>query len=377
MADNKPIIIYISPGPVYRPENRSYQEKHIRLSSVYSGYIFTTSSRQEEMNIGSFKYSSMLSNETKLADLKFLIFCIKKARELRKAGIKVRVVDAYDPIKTGLIACVVAKLLKTKMTVQVNGVYTSPAEWVDNANSLSTIVKKNMYPLIMRFVLKRADGIKLLFSSQIDIFSKITKGKIIRNFANYVDTEVFLEKSDVDVQKEVLFVGYPFKRKGVDILIEAFKKIAPKHPDWKLKILGWYPDTAELYKAIDNHPQIYHVKAVHHHEMPMHLNACSILALPSRSEAMGRVLVEAMAAGRPRIGSNVDGIPTVITDGVDGILVNPEDPDDLAEKLVLLITDPDLRSHLGNNARERAIREFNKEIYFANISSFFNEVIHS
>jgi glycosyltransferase involved in cell wall biosynthesis len=92
---------------------------------------------------------------------------------------------------------------------------------------------------------------------------------------------------------------------------------------------------------------------------------------------MGRVLLEAMAAGKPRIGSNVDGIPTVINDGVDGFLCEPESIEDLAEKLDRLMSDPILRSNLGAAGRLRAEKEFNHEIYMKNLVSFYNNVISS
>ena len=53
----------------------------------------------------------------------------------------------------------------------------------------------------------------------------------------------------------MFFAGFPFKLKGVDILIEAFKKVALKYPDWRLKILGWYLDITKLSEAIAGHPR--------------------------------------------------------------------------------------------------------------------------
>ena len=97
----------------------------------------------------------------------------------------------------------------------------------------------------------------------------------------------------------------------------------------------------------------------------------------SRSEAMGRDLAEAMAAGKPRIGSNVDGIPSVINDGVDGLLVEPGNIDDPAEKLPMLMSNQELRQRLGKAGEIRAKKEFTKSIYFENLTNFYNEVLKS
>lgn len=178
-------------------------------------------------------------------------------------------------------------------------------------------------------------------------------------------------------QEEFDIAGFTYKRKGVDILIESFKRLADRHPQWKLKIPGWFPEPKELMAEIGGHEQIFHANPVHHHEMPDQIKSCAIFVLPSRSEAMGRVLLEAMATGKPRIGSNVDGIPTVINNGIDGFLVQPGSVDDLTEKLDLLMSDSDLRKSQGDKARERAAREFSSEVYNNNVVAYYNEVINS
>ena len=266
----------------------------------------------------------------------------------------------------------VAKITRAKFAPEVNGVYTSQAEWLDEPDSLSNKAKRTVYPIIMRYVLSRAHGIRLLFEDQINPFKRVCSGKIVESFHCFVPISQFRPFTE---NKEVLFVGFPFKRKGVDILIKAFKKVAPKYPDWKLKILGWFPDPTELQAAIGIHPQIYHHPPVHHDKMPEIIGSCAILVLPSRSEAMGRVLVEAMAAGKPRIGSNVDGIPTVINDGVDGLLVEPENVDDLANKLDLLMGSKELRKTMGEAGARRAREEFTEERYIENVISFYKAVI--
>ncbi len=365
-------ILFISPGPTIRPHSDLYQSRLKELSKSFKGYIFTTSSIKEAFPIGDFTYQSMEFSNSKIRILKFLFFCIWNALKLLIKGEKIDLVTTYDPLSSGVIGLVVSYIHRTKFAPQVNGVYTSPSEWVDNAVAMETKLKKAIYPLIMHFVLKHADGITLLFKGQIDPFKKVIQDKIIHNFHSFVSIEDFRNISE---DKEILFVGFPFKRKGVDILIEAFKKIAPKYPEWKLKILGWFPNPEELNKAIDGHPQIYHHKPVLHQEMPEHIGSCAILVLPSRSEAMGRVLVEAMAAGKPRIGSNVDGIPTVINNGVDGLLFEPENADDLAEKLNMLMSNPDLRRKLGKAGEIRARQEFTKEQYVRNLTNFYNKVL--
>ena len=368
----KHTVLYINPGPSYYPHTELYQKEYKKLSKYFKGYILTSAPRQEYFDIGAFTYISMKSDGSKIDKLKFFFFCLWHSINFLMQGQKIDLVKTYDPLATGLIGLVIARVLRAKFAVEVNGVYTSAAEWLDNPDSLENKIKKKIYPLIMKFVLKRADGIRLLFKQQIDRFKDLLHDKVIYDFRRWVSTSDF---RNIREDKDVLFVGFPFKRKGVDVLIKAFKKISPRYPEWKLKILGWYPNPEELYKAIDGHPQIYHHKPVPTKEMPKHIASCAIFVLPSRSEAMGRVLLEAMAAGKPRIGSNVDGIPMVINDGADGLLVKPGDVDDLAKKLDLLMGNPDLRHRLGRAGYIRARKEFTLDVYIKNLTNFYNDVL--
>jgi len=368
---NKLRVLYINPGPISGAKSSLYQKQFITLSKQLRGYIFTTSSLSENIKIGEFEYLSCPRNKF-FFNLRFLAFCIQKSVSLRMVKEKIDCIITYDPLKTGLIGSIIKFLLSAKLVVEVNGVYTSQVVWIDGKKCFRNSIKKFFTPFIMWFVFKMADGIKILFPTQIDQFKNALHKKPIVSFPAWVPIESFHNKME---KKEILFVGFPYKIKGVDILISSFKKIAPQYPDWTLKILGWFPDTTELYAAIDSHPQIYHHPPVYYSEMPNHIGECGILVLPSRTEAMGRVLVEAAAAGKPRIGSNVDGIPTVIEHGVDGYLVEPENVDELASKMALLMGDKNLRQKIGTAAAQRAKKDFSEDAYIQNTVKFYSKIV--
>lgn len=346
-----------------------YQAKFLALSPYLNGYILTNGSNSESFEIGDFNFKSCV-RISKFNSLKFVLFCLYQALKIKKNG-GVDCIISYDPLKTGFIGCLLKKLLATKLIVEVNGVYTSPVVWEDTPNSLSRHVKKWIIPKLMTFVFFFSDGIKLQFPTQIDEFKKVTKGKVKRVFSDWVPTSKF---KNIKENKELLLIGFPFKIKGVDVLIEAFKQVAPQFPDWNLKILGWYPNVNELMKAIGSHPQIIHSPPVNYSEVVQHIGECGVFVLPSRTDARPRVLIESAAAGKPRVGSNVDGIPLLIEDGVDGFLVEPEDVNGLAIVLERLMRDPNLRKKIGTNAQDRARSDFSEYIYISNTIDFLNNV---
>jgi glycosyltransferase involved in cell wall biosynthesis len=226
---------------------------------------------------------------------------------------------------------------------------------------------------LVRFVLSRAAGIRLLHPSQLEkIGYRRRPGQVVEQIPDFVDTSVFVQLGE---EKTILVVGFPFFVKGIDTAIAAFRQVAAAHPDWVLKIMGHYPDGEELQKAIGDCPRIVHQPPVTHRHMPAHIGRCGIVLQPSRTEAMGRVLVEAMAAGKPRVASRVGGIPTVVADGEDGILVDPEDVDGFARALAALMSSAELRQRLGAAGARRAASELSTDEYFRKTERFYRRVI--
>jgi glycosyltransferase involved in cell wall biosynthesis len=374
MKNNKLLLLF--PGPEYHIKT----EKLESLSNSFTGTVVTSSPRvelQKTTQVGSFRYCcfNVSYKSRPIANLKYMALVILFAiRERIRQQQKYNLVVTYDPLKTGILGAICSIILGCKFAPEVNGVYHCAAEYLDGPR-FSTFLKKIAYPIIQRIVLSKANGVKTLFPGQVD---KVVGDRdvVIRSFPNHVEIDKFLTLP-LDVSSPViLFVGFPFKRKGVDILINAFKIISSEFPQWELRIVGWYPDRRLLNSYIDSHPKIKYFLPVEYSEIPSLISECSIFVLPSRSEAMGRVLVETMAAGKVRIGARVDGIPYVIEDGVDGLLFEKENASDLADVLKSAILDNSLRAKLALNGRLRAEKFFTKEEYVENIINFYKKVIN-
>jgi glycosyltransferase involved in cell wall biosynthesis len=126
--------------------------------------------------------------------------------------------------------------------------------------------------------------------------------------------------------------------KGVDVLIDAAARLHAKLPATAFLFVGDGPLRAALAAraAAAGLPARF---AGQRDDVPALLRLCAVVVLPSRQEAFGRVLIEAMAAGVPVIASAVGGIPEVCVDGVTALLVPPEDPEALAVAIALTLTD--------------------------------------
>lgn len=343
------------------------------MSRYCCGTVLTSGPSAKLVHFGRFEVICVRDSKHKSwrSTVKFLLLGLWHLVKAKYNKNPFELIVTYDPLKSGLIGLVLKKLLNTKLSVEVNGDYTDPVNYVEFDNLLYRKYKRFLFIHVERLVLNNSDGIKLLYDHQIDYFKPLNRSPVIQRFANYVNAKDF---NNLGETKEVLFVGFPLVVKGVDILVNAFKKVARENPAWKLKILGDYGDYPEFDKLenlIASEDNIFHHPPVDPAEMPEHIGSCGIFVLPSRTEAMGRVLIEAMAAGKPRLGSKVGGIPTVIEDGIDGMLFKSEDVDDLASKLSTLMNDKSLRKRLSNNAKIRYKTEFQASHYFAKLERFY------
>jgi phosphatidyl-myo-inositol alpha-mannosyltransferase len=161
----------------------------------------------------------------------------------------------------------------------------------------------------------------------------------------------------VNDELEVLFVGRPEERKGLPVLVQAFEALV-EHVPARLTVVGAGAD--DVHRYITDPAAEKRIRAlgrVDHDELWTRLHAADVLCAPSLSgESFGMILTEAFAAGTPVIASNIAGYADVVTDGVDGVLVPPADPQRLAEELQAMHHEPERRQAMGLAARGSAER---------------------
>ncbi len=156
--------------------------------------------------------------------------------------------------------------------------------------------------------------------------------------------------------KVVVAGGRLVRQKGYDRLIDAFEKVAQKHPDWHLRIYG----QGELRKRLRGRitrsaaPDNMHLMGFTD-QLPQKLSEGSIFALSSRFEGFGLVLIEAMGCGLPVVSFDCKHGPAdIIEHDVDGLLVTNHDIDGLAAAIESLIVDPERRRKMGEAALRKS-----------------------
>jgi len=164
--------------------------------------------------------------------------------------------------------------------------------------------------------------------------------------------------------------------KGHEFLIRAMKKVLDEVPDAQLLIVGDGPCQRELVNLtleLEVGNAVFIEGSMADTLMP--LSAMDIFVLPSVQEGLGLALMEAMAASKAVIGSNVGGVYSLIKDGKTGLLVEPKDPDALSEAITRLLKDRGLAKDMGRAARALIEEKFSLEIMAEKVEKVYEEAI--
>jgi glycosyltransferase involved in cell wall biosynthesis len=193
----------------------------------------------------------------------------------------------------------------------------------------------------------------------------------VRSFrvSNPID-DIFFTVKDRSIPSEqiILFIAAIRHRKGLHILIEAFKKLLNAKPDLKLRILGrtdWDEDYVADLKhknrlLIDN-GNIDFLGVVSQQIMLDEYGKCTVFCLPSFAESQPMVIIQALAAGKPVVSTSVGGIPQMIADGINGYLVPPQNSNRLYLALEKILNDETKRQDMAKEAKENAILKYSSQ----------------
>jgi glycosyltransferase involved in cell wall biosynthesis len=271
--------------------------------------------------------------------------------------------------------------LRSSVIVGMGGINEIPiamASILTRAKFIPTIVIDIWYSVSeMPAQLKR--GINLLLrasfrASYVNLaISKSIKKELVENYHvdpqkvliyNYKISDIFNSHVSSELKKTlnphgpvVLTICRISPQKGLQYLVEASKIVSEKIPNVTFVLRAYASEIAykkKLLELIDNGKMKNHFKIIEEYssyeDIPKYMAASDVFVLPSISEGLGIVLLEAMACGVPVIGSKIGGISDIIFDGYNGLLVEPKDIQSLANAIMRVLSDNTLKIALSRGA---------------------------
>ena len=373
MRDNEKInLLYLFPGPTYRPDLPDFKDRFLSLTEFARGAIFswTEEEQYEQFDLGGFTFFGFVKKYKYALRLQQAVFVLKKVIGISKER-RFDVVVCYDPMFTGLLGCIVKLLFGSKLIVEINNFNFNDSLILHYGDGLRIKIKIFLSSIVRRIVCRFSDRIKILTEGQVDSLGLSKWKNKISVFHDFVPTHYFQDESAC-VNKDILCVGWPFKLKGMELLVESFNRLKDKHPDFKLRLQGHLID--EEYKKIfgeNKLEKIITAKPVFYDELKPVIQSCYCFVLPSRTEGVPRVMIESMASGKPVIGTKVGGIPDLIQDGGNGYLVDSGDVDALTDRLDRLLSDGKIARKMGQEGLRMVEEKFSSEKY----CEYFKEMI--
>lgn len=220
-------------------------------------------------------------------------------------------------------------------------------------------------------------------NARLNIVGEYPKANIIENDGKIIHLPYFIDKPKKNIllkreQNNIVYSGRVIKQKGIDYLIKAFNIIKKKIPNAKLTILGEGEEKNKLIETSEKLKlkNIKFIGKVPNDQVQKFYKDSNIVIIPSIwMENSPMVAYEAMATGRPIIGSNIGGIPELVKDGKNGLLFEPRNSDELAYKIIKVLNNPKLARKFGDYGKDLIDKEFNKEKHIKNIIEIYNNLI--
>jgi glycosyltransferase involved in cell wall biosynthesis len=207
--------------------------------------------------------------------------------------------------------------------------------------------------------------------------NQFTKSRLIK--AGFDRERIFIlphmtpfqdERINTKKEKYVAYVGRISPEKGIDTIFSAAKRISTI----PIKLAGDGPNLNELSRKAP--PNVKLLGRLEHKELEAFYQNAKFLVVPSKwYEVFGMVTLEAMSFGLPVIASKIGGLPELVKNNKSGLLIDPDNPEDLAKKIKLLWENQNLCIKMGQEGKNNVFQEHSENIYFERIMKIYNTAI--
>lgn len=291
----------------------------------------------------------------------------------------VKVIICQTPYEgiSGAVAKLLLKMLRKPISLvtELHGDWEKTPSWYLNPRLkfMSCI-----YDALGKFV----SGVVIRYSDVIRTISDFLTAKLPQalrkptiKFPTYTNIELFLKEEDARIYPNypyngyILYVGMLIYLKGIHVLIKSMSKVVKQYPEQKLLIAGdgeYRGELEKLVRAIKLEDNIVFLGHIDQKILREYLQNCLVMVLPSFTEGLGRVIAEAMACGKPVIATKVGGIPELIRDGENGFLIQPNDSEGLADKIIYFIQNPSVAYEMGEKGKKFVQEILSTEKYVCN-----------
>lgn len=348
----KPRVLFVGRTRYRLPLNESLQRKWDALEDVLELRVLASVAEAPRVRDGFWNLYPPTRPGKLDGALFYLLLPFRVARQLRSFKPDAVITESPYEAAAVLIARVLARR-RPKLILEVHG------DWRTATRLYGAPGRAALGPLADRvaaWAVRRADSIRPVSNGMAEIVRSVG-AEPTEVFPAFIDVERFVDRPIAPLPEtpKAIFIGVLELYKNIDGLAEAWRRAAPQVPNATFRFVGNGSRTDIVEQLLADLPeQTSWTPVLTTREVSEALDDASVLVLPSRSEGLGRVIVESLCRGRPVVASWSGGAPDVISDGVNGILVHPEDTQTLADVLVRVLSDRELVGRMAAAARGSA-----------------------
>lgn len=256
-----------------------------------------------------------------------------------------------------------AKMFGKKLVIQQHGGNIQQFYYTECGSNKQKFIQKT---------LRKADVFLVVAPYLKDIFKNIVEEEKIEILTNAIEIPEEVEQ-DYSRQK-ILFLGRLCKEKGIGELLEAVKDLKQEFPQLELYLGGVWVEDELKKKAEECKEYVHYLGWIDAKKKDEYLRKCNMFVLPTYFEGLPMSLLEGMAYGCACVASEVGGIPQVMTDGKDGLMIPTKDVQGLKKALKELMQSQELQRELGTNARKRVLENYEISNSVQRLTEIYKEV---
>ena len=233
--------------------------------------------------------------------------------------------------------------------------------------------KKALEWRLLLAAMKKADAIIAIDGNTFRSLNEeeCLHGKLFQ-VPNLIDASSLPDTDNVYPEKEIIYIGWCIKTKGIEELLGAWQKLRKEHRGWSLRLVGPYNEQyMDELKARFCMEGIRIDGELPHRDVMLRLRSATIFVLPSYTEGFPYSVLEAMALKKPIIATTVGAIPEMLA-GNCGLLIEPMSEESLKQALCSLISDEQLRELYGKNAYRKMISNYQIDVVFQRYMEIWN-----
>jgi len=263
-----------------------------------------------------------------------------------------------------IIAALAMKNFSCKKILSIHGVYSKNIDQL-YGKTISNVSKK-----YEKMALNLVDAITVNSKEGYDYYTKM--GFNVVQIPNAIDLSLIPKKSTKQFKNQLIFAGRLSKEKGIEILLETASQLPN---NYHLLIAGSGPLEEKVRKLSDEKTNLHYLGYQSKQNMLSLIRGSDLLIQPSLEEGISSTLLEAMACGTCVLGSDIEGISEVIENNKTGLLVEPNNSDELLNKILYLLPKKEKRLSMANEGLER-VKKYDWKIVGKLYLNFYESLLN-